>query len=44
MAADRGREADVEIVASAAADELRFDAEPRCKSAFTGQGSAIRTR
>jgi hypothetical protein len=38
MAADDGREADVEIVASAAADELRFDAEPEVRVRFPGTG------
>jgi hypothetical protein len=38
MAADGGREADVEIVASAAADELRFDAGPEVRVRFPGTG------
>jgi hypothetical protein len=38
MAADGGREADVELVAIAAADELRFDAEPEVQVRFPGTG------
>jgi hypothetical protein len=38
MAGDRAREPDVEIVASAAADELRFDAEPEVRVRFPGSG------
>jgi hypothetical protein len=38
MAGDRAREPDVEIVASAAANELRFDAEPEVKVRFPGKG------
>jgi len=32
------READVEIVASAAADELRFDTQPEVRVSFPGTG------
>jgi hypothetical protein len=38
MAGDRAREPDLEIVASAAADELRFDAEPEVTVRFPGSG------
>jgi hypothetical protein len=38
MASDRAREADVEIVARAAADELRFDTEPSVRVRFAGTG------
>ena len=38
MVADGGRGADVEIVASAAADELRFHAEPEVSVRFPGTG------
>jgi hypothetical protein len=38
MAADGGREADVELVASAAAEELRFDAQPEVQVRFPGSG------
>jgi hypothetical protein len=38
MAGDRSSEPDVEIVASAAADELRFDTEPRVRVRFPGTG------
>jgi hypothetical protein len=33
-----GHEADVEIIASAAADELRFDAQPEVRVSFPGTG------
>jgi hypothetical protein len=39
MAAGRARQADVEIVAAVAADELRFDAEPRVDVRFPGTGN-----
>jgi hypothetical protein len=38
MAGERAPEADVEIVARAAADELRFDAEPDVQVRFPGAG------
>jgi hypothetical protein len=38
MPGDRAREADIEIVASAAADELRFDTEPKVRVRFPGTG------
>jgi len=38
MAGDDAREADVEIVASAAADELRFDTKPHLRVRFPGTG------
>jgi hypothetical protein len=38
MAGERAPEADVEIVARAAADELRFDAEPEVQVRFPGAG------
>ena len=38
MPDDRAREADVEIVASVAADELRFDTEPEVQVRFPGTG------
>jgi hypothetical protein len=38
MTEDDTREADVEIVASAAADELRFDTKPRVRVRFPGTG------
>jgi hypothetical protein len=38
MAGDRANEADVEIVARASADELRFDAEPKVRVRFFGTG------
>jgi hypothetical protein len=38
MAAHGGRDADVEIMASAAADELRFDTEPEVQVRFPGTG------
>jgi hypothetical protein len=38
MAGDRPPEADVEIVASVAADELRFDTEPEVRVRFPGTG------
>jgi hypothetical protein len=36
MARDDARDADVEIVASAAADELRFDARPQVEVTYPG--------
>jgi hypothetical protein len=38
MAADGRRDADVELVASAAADQLRFDAQPEVQIRFPGTG------
>ena len=38
MARRRGRAADVEIIASAAADEFRFDTEPEVEVSFPGTG------
>jgi hypothetical protein len=38
MAVDRARVADVEIIASAAADELRFDGDPKVRVSFPGAG------
>ena len=38
MAGERAPAADVEIVARAAADELRFDAEPEVQVRFPGAG------
>ena len=38
MAADDAREADVEIVASASAEELRFDSKPHLRVRFPGTG------
>jgi hypothetical protein len=39
MAGDDAPEADVEIVASAAADELWFDTEPEARVSFPGTGT-----
>jgi hypothetical protein len=38
MAAHGGPKPDVEVAASAAADELRFDAEPEVRVRFPGTG------
>jgi hypothetical protein len=38
MAGHDAREADVEIVASVAADELRFDTKPKVRVRFPGTG------
>jgi hypothetical protein len=38
MASDDAAAADVEIVASAAADELRFDTQPKVRVSFPGTG------
>lgn len=38
MPTDRGHEADVEIVASAAAEELRLETEPHVTVRFSGTG------
>jgi hypothetical protein len=38
MPDDRPRETDVEILASVAADELRFDTEPEVQVRFPGTG------
>jgi hypothetical protein len=38
MSNDRAGEADVEIVASAAANELRFRAQPEVRTSFLGTG------
>jgi hypothetical protein len=38
MAVGSPHDADVEITASAAADELRFDAEPEVRVRFPGKG------
>jgi hypothetical protein len=38
MSDARGPEADIEIIASAAADELRFDTQPQVRVRFSGTG------
>jgi hypothetical protein len=39
MAGDRAAEADIEIVASAAADGLRFETQPEVRVSFPGTGT-----